>query len=176
MKKPKFVKLNKKLIQLRRYSTIYFVARSENPKNSVSRNEEMIQLLKICLNVAAALLIKIKCLLIKFFKKFTISLLKLVRNHPWFTAYLTFVSCALLILHRLTKKFGRKLRFYEYLVVTILSLILVGIFAKLIQMKAFQTIEARSETSNASNAGDFQKFFLFSLLTVFTTRFLLLCG
>ena len=213
-RKPKFLKLQKKIIQLYKYSAIYSVARSENPENLLTRDEKqkLIELFQLCLHFAWVFFKKLKGLLIKIFNKFTMPLLKLFRNHPWVTAYLTFASCALLIYYRLARKFGRKLRFYEYLLVTILSLIIIGLFAKLIQMEAFKTIGEwfksflltlllvfknltrflynlfnkhknklepntdlkPSEPSNASNAGDFQKLVVFSLLTVFTTRFLLL--
>ena len=84
--------------------------------------------------------LKLLGLVIKFSKKYGMYAVKLVMSHPWMTTFGVFISCELLLFHYLAKQFGRKLKWYDYLLVTILSLIIVCLLSVAIKAEAFKTI------------------------------------
>lgn len=210
-KKPKFLKIKKELLQFYKYSLIYSVGNSEIHLN---RDEGIVHLFKMCVTAAWNFFMKLGRLFIKFFKKSGTFLAKNWMTHRWFVAYVVFASCALLILQRLARKFGRKLNWYHVGGLIILCLGIIGGFAGLIKMEAFKTIGEwiksillallivlKNLTSflnkllnkhsadlepisglkpshdlepKPSKAGEFKTFVFFSILTVLTTRFLLI--
>ena len=210
LKRPKLMKLNKKILQLQKYSLIYSVA---NSRDTVTSDDGIVEIFRMCVAVAWDIFVKLGHLFIKFFKKSGRFLVKHLMTHPWFAAYVVFSSCALLILHRIAQRFGKKLNWFHIGGIILLSLVIIGAFALLIQMEAFKTIaewlksilltilvDLQNLTSfldknfgdlgpnrptndlepvhglepKPSKAGDFKTFILFSLLTVITTRFLLI--
>ena len=138
-------------------------------------------------------------LLIKFLKNRSKSLVKLTMKHPYFTMFTVFASFGLLIFTHLARKFGRRLKWYNRLIIIILSLLVIWLLNVVIKAEAFKTIldwlksiiiqiivglrsftslidsytEDLVEKPKPSTSEDFKVFVFFSLLTAITTRYLL---
>lgn len=167
----------------------------------ISEKDGLIKLFLMTAGAAWDLLVKISSLIIKYSKNCGTFLVKLCTKHPYYTMFTVFASCALLLLDRLAKKFGRKLQWYDRLIIIILSLIATWLLSVVIQAEAFKTIfewlksmlikimvtlrslnnsidSYTQDTSlldkpKPSKAEDFKVFVFFSVLTALTTRYLL---
>jgi hypothetical protein len=111
-----------------------------NTEVALPDKEGLVKLFQLLMEQAWYFFVKVSKLLIKFLKVKGYLVLKYFRNHPWVTSYVAFASCALLVLHYLCKKFGKKLRWYDYLFTIILSLLAIYLLALVIKSKSFKII------------------------------------
>ena len=73
-------------------------------------------------------------------KKFETYVLKLLMKSPYFSFFVVFASCALLLLNHLAIKFGRKLQWYDRLIIIILVLLATLLMSVAIKTETFKTI------------------------------------
>jgi hypothetical protein len=141
-RKRKSSKLHKEIMEFQKYSLICFIANPELPLQEFPLNGEkdLRQLFVWCLQQAWTVLSKVLRLMIKFLKKGSMVILRWLKNHPWMTAFATYMACALLVLHHLSKKFGRKLRWFDRLLVILMLLGIASLLALAIKNEAFSTI------------------------------------
>lgn len=170
-----------------------------NPALPISGKEGFVKLFLMMVGEAWNLFVKIGGLIIKFLKTRATSLIKLLMKYPYFSMFTVFTSCALLLINHLARKFGRKLRWYDRLIIIILSLLATWLMSALIKAEAFKTIiewlnsiliqiililrsftssidsytQDRVDKPKPSKAQDFKVFVFFSVLTALTTRYLL---
>ena len=195
---PKFFKAKQEIIQFQQFSMICAVGSSALP---ISEKEGLTQLFFMFVGEAWKLFVKIGGLFIKFLKNRGMSLIKLCMKHPYFSMFTVFVSCALLLLDRLAKKFGRRVKWYDRLIIIILSLIATWLLTLLIKAEAFRTITewlkslliktmvtlrilnnsidlytqdtSLIDKSKPSKVENLKVFVFFSVFTALTTRYLL---
>ena len=196
IQKRKVLKATQKMIEFQKFSMICAVG---NPALPISKEEGFFKLFWIMTQEAWHLFLKIGGLIIKILKNRGTSLIKLVMKHPYFSMFTVFTSCALLLLNHLARKFGRKLQWYDRLIIIILSLVATWLMSVVIKAEAFKTIlewlksiliqiilGLRSFNSSIdshtqditykpkpSKAEDFKVFVFFSVITAITTRYLL---
>jgi hypothetical protein len=198
IQKPKFLKAKQEIIKFQKFSMICAIG---NPALPISGKEGLVELFLMTVGKAWDLFVKIGGLIIKFLKNRATSLIKLVMKYPYFSMFTVFVSCALLLLDHLARKFGRKIQWYDRLIILILSLIATWLLSVVIKAEAFKTIikwlksilikimlilrslnssigSYTQDTSaidkpKPSKAEDFKVFVFFSVLTALTTRYLL---
>jgi hypothetical protein len=184
------------MIEFQKFSMICAVG---NPALPISGEEGFVKLFLMMVGEAWDLFVKIGGLILKFLKTRATSLIKLVMKHPYFSVFVVFTSCALLLINHLARKFGRALRWYNRLIIIILSLLAILLMSALMKAEAFKTVLEwvksiliqiililRSFTSSIdsypqnivdkpkpSKAKDFKVFVFFTVLTALTTRYLL---
>lgn len=196
IQKPKFLKAKQEIIQFQKFSMICAVGNSALP---ISKKEGLTKLFLMTVGEAWNLFVKIGGLIIKFLKHRGIFFKKLIMKHPYFSMFTVFVSCALLLLDRLAKKFGRKLYWYDRLIFIILSLIATWLMSVVIKAEAFKTIiqwlksivirimlilrilnnsidsytQDMSLINKSKPSKDLKVFVFFSIVTALTTKYLL---
>lgn len=142
LKRRKSSKLHKEFMKLQKYSSICLIANgiNANPAVPFKKDPNLQQLFMYLMQEALYFLkafLRYATKLVKKGGKFVVGLLK---NHPWFTAFLGFTACALLVFHYLSKKFGKKLTWLHRLLVILLLLGIVILLAVAIKYEAFSTI------------------------------------
>jgi hypothetical protein len=137
IQKPKFLKDKREFFQFQKFSMICAVGNSALP---ISEKDGLIKLFLMTAGAAWDLLAKICSLILKYSKNCGTFLVKLCKKYPYYTMFTVFASCALLLLDRLAKKFGRKLQWYDRLIIIILSLIATWLLSVVIQAESFKTI------------------------------------
>lgn len=195
-------KFKSESIKFQKFSMIYSIA---SPPLNVTGDEGVAELFWMTVKEACNLFLKLSDLILKFLKNKSMSVLKpfakFIISHPYFSTFTVFVSCALILLDHLAKKFGRKLRWYDRLLTIILSLLATWLLHMVIKAEAFKTIRewlksilihillllhnihssigsavkdqpSINETHSPKDGG-FKVFFFFSLLTTLTVRYLL---
>lgn len=131
LKKRKFYRLNKKIQKYSKYSLICFIAKS--PSKIDETNVKLLDLFYMCLEQAFYVIVKIMKVLGIWGKKLSTSLMDRIMNHPWIMFSMAYTSLALLILYRLRKKYEQRLRWYHYLLVSILSLLIIYLMFLILQ-------------------------------------------
>jgi len=139
LKKRKSSKLHKEIMEFQKYSLICFIADPQLPLQ-VNDEEDLRQIFIWCVQQAGAVLSKVFRLIIKFLKKGSVVIFKFLMRGRWMVAFATYTVCALLILQHLSKKFRRKLCWYERLLLVLLFLGIASLLAFAIQNEAFSTI------------------------------------
>ena len=200
MKNRKVLKAEQEMIKLQKFSTICAVA---VVPTTVSGDEGLVKLFLMMSQEAWRLFLKIGDLILQCLNKFGTYLMKFIMQHPYFSLFAVFTSCALLLFNYLARKFGRKLWWYDRLLMTILALIATWLVNVVIKTEAIKTIiewlkkvliqiimGLRSLISlfdshtqdkdpvsrskpNSSKGEDLKVFVFFSVLTAITTSFLL---
>lgn len=94
------------------------------------------QLLLMCFQES----VNIASSLMKLLKRSATFVLKFVHQNKLVLGYIAFSSCALLMVHHLAKRFGKKLKRYHYLTFLFLLLLIVLLLTAVIKAEAFQTI------------------------------------
>lgn len=198
IQKPKFLKAEQEIIKFQKFSMICMVG---NPALPISGEEGLLKLFLMTVEQAWDLFVKIGGLIIQWLKNRSTSLIKLAMKHRYFTMFITFASCALLLFNHLATKFGRKLQWYDRLLIVILALLATWLFSVVIKAEAFKTIiewlksilvqimlilhnltssidshrqnMLEIENPKPSKAREFQVFIFFSFITTITTGYLL---
>ena len=198
MKNRKVLKAEQEMMKFQKFSTIcaFTIA-------PVSGEEGLVKLFLMMSQEAWRLFLKIGDLIIQSLKKFGTYVIKLIMQHPYFSLFAVFTSCALLLFNHLARKFGRKLQWYDRLLIIILALIATLLLSVAIKSEAFKTIlewlkkiliriilGLRSLTSfldshtqdkdlvsrskpKSSKGEDLKVFVFFSVITAITTKCLL---
>ena len=198
IKKRKVLKAKQEMIEFQKFSMICAVGVG-NPALPISGKEGFVKLFLMMVGEAWDLFVKIGGLIIKFLKSRSKSLTKLLMKHPYFSMFTVFASCALLLINHLARKFGRKLSWYDRLIIIILSLLATWLMSAIIKAEAFKTIlewlksiliqvilslrnfnssidsyrQDKVDTPKPPKGEDFKVFVFFSVLTALTTRYLL---
>lgn len=196
IQKPKFLKAKQEIIEFQKFSIIYAVGNSALP---ISEKEGFVKLFLMMVGEAWKLFVKIGGLIIKFLKIRATFLIKFLMKYPYLNTFAVYVSCALLLLNYLAKKFKRKLGWYDRLLIIILSLLATWLMSIVIKAEAFKTIiewlksiliqiilnlrnfnslidsstQDRVDKPKPAKADDFKVFVFFAVLTALTTRYLL---
>ena len=196
IKKRRFLKAKKQIQEFPKFSMICEV---KNPALPINEEEGFIKLFLMMTKEAWNIFLQLGGLAIKFLKGRADYLIKLLMKHPYFSMFTVLSSCSLLLLNHLTRKFGRKVTFYDRILTLILSLIATLLLYVIIRVEGFKTIQEwlrsvliqiifvfrsfsgliDSKTqdtvynSKPSKAKDFKTFAFFSIITILTTRYLL---
>lgn len=198
MKNRKVLKAEQEMIKFQKFSTICAVAAVP-----VSGEEGLVKLFLMMSQEAWRLFLKIGDFILQSLKKFGTFLMKLILQHPYFSLFAVFTSCALLLFNHLATKFGRKLQWYDRLLIIVLALLATLLLSVVIKTEALKTIiewlkkiliqiimGLRSLTSlldshmqdkdlvsiskpKSSKGEDLKVFVFFSVITAITTRCLL---
>jgi hypothetical protein len=135
LKKPKFLKAKQEMIKFQKFSTICAVAAVP-----VSGEEGWVKLFLMMSQEAWRLFLIIGDLILQSLKKFGTFLMKRLMQHPYFSLFAVFASCALLLFNHLATKFGRKLQWYDRLLIIVLALVATLLLSLVIQTEALKTI------------------------------------
>nr|WPV76491.1 hypothetical protein [Naviculales sp.]WPV76571.1 hypothetical protein [Naviculales sp.] len=128
------------------------------------------------------------------------SLLYYCKNHPWIIMSWGYAIFALFIMNKLIKKYGKKFRWYNFLILIIIYLIIIWLLGVAMKTEVFQAIlkllkrtlfkfktiltlrdlkKSLAEHSDYSlaedaknNKNDFKNFMIFSIFTIVITKFL----
>ena len=135
MKNRKVLKAEQEMIKFQKVSTICAVAAVP-----VSGEEGLVKLFLMMSQEAWRLFLKIGDLILQSLKKFGTYVMKLLMQHPYFSLFAVFASCALLLFNHLATKFGRKLQWYDRLLIIILALLATLLLSVAIKTEALKTI------------------------------------
>ena len=200
LQKRKVLKAQQEIIELQKFSMICAVG---NPTIPITGEESFVQLFLVMTGEAWALFVKLGGLILKFLKTHSTYLLKFIIEHPYFSLFTVYSSCGLLLLNHLAKKFDRKLRWFDRVMMLILMLLTTWLTSAVIKAEAFKTIlewfksiliqvivslrtfnsrvdsyfssstDLYKDKPKPENAGEFKTFVFFSILTTLTTGYLL---
>ena len=200
IQKRKVLKAQQEIIELQKFSMICAIG---TPALPINGKEGFVQLFLMMTGEAWALFVKIGGLIIKFLQTRSTYLLKLVMKHPYFSLFTVYASCSLLLFNHLAKKFGRKLRWFDRVIMIILLLLATWLTSAVIKAEAFKTIlewlksiliqvimslrtfnsridsyfnsstDLSIDKPKPSNAKEFRAFVFFSILTTITMRYFL---
>jgi hypothetical protein len=126
-------------MEFQKYSLICFIADPQLPLQ-VNSDEDLRQICRWCIQQAGAILSKVIRLMIKFLKTGSVVIYKFLKKSRWMVTFGAYTVCTLLILQHLSKKFERKLWWYEKLLLLLLFLTIACLLGFAIQNEAFKTI------------------------------------
>lgn len=137
--KRKFSRLNKKLQKFQKYSLICFVGNSVQMTH-LTGEEKPTELIILCFQEFTRLAGFVFKFLIKYSKKLGKFILSIAMRNRYIIVFTALTGCAVLLLHQLALRFGKKLKWYNYLLVLLLLLAILCLLAAAIKAEAFKTV------------------------------------